>query len=169
MRPLWAPIYTGNTFSIPQPSKGFNTQHSRKETKLVWAARWWKSPASTFIPLLFPQMQDPAITRWVPCRTCSYCHVLIFRRDEPAAFTIVPGNTTVLESQNLPWGLDTALHWNTTYFPSAFEGRNSSILLPFSEAEKRMSSSFQLRNILLHWDKLSGGNIFFFKLEVMQT
>lgn len=33
----------------------------------------------------------------------------------------------------------------TTYFPSVFKDRNSGVLLPFSEAEKRMSSSFQLK------------------------
>lgn len=42
-------------------------------------------------------------------------------------------------------GLHTALGLTTTYFPSVFKDRNSGVLLPFSEAEKRMSSSFQLK------------------------
>jgi len=37
------------------------------------------------------------------------------------------------------------LCFNTAYSPSSFKEGNGGILLPFSEVEKRMSSSFQLK------------------------
>lgn len=68
-------------------------------------------------------------------------------RMRPAAAATCPGKDTNADELKAV----TRITHNTTYSPSAFKERNSScfpfscFLLPFSEAEKRISSSFQLK------------------------
>ena len=69
----------------------------------------------------------------------------IVRQSEACCIHHLPGEYTNAEDLKAVMRIRHSLVLNTTYSPSAFKERNSSVLLSFSEAEKGMSSSFQLK------------------------